>query len=166
MKLLSCFSSSNLNKDGLRGQCKLCRIYYSKKYYCQNVNAVSQKNKLYVAKNRQKTSEYQKEYRLLNAQKCIENNKRYFKNHPGIAAAKLAKYRATKLNATPKWLSESQLQEIKQFYKLAKELSWLSESSLEVDHIIPLQGKNVTGLHVPWNLQILPKSMNQSKGNK
>jgi hypothetical protein len=49
---------------------------------------------------------------------------------------------------------------------LAKELQWLSEDKLQVDHEIPLQGENISGLHVPWNLQVIPASKNQSKGNK
>lgn len=74
--------------------------------------------------------------------------------------------KARELQATPKWLTHEQLLQIREFYILAKELSWLSESPLEVDHIIPLQGTNVRGLHVPWNLQLLPESMNCSKGNR
>jgi hypothetical protein len=35
-----------------------------------------------------------------------------------------------------------------------------------VDHIIPLQGKNVSGLHTPYNLQVIPASWNTAKGNK
>jgi len=86
--------------------------------------------------------------------------------NPGKKNAHIAKRNAAKLNRTPKWLTKDQNAEITEFYILAKELNWLSESPLEVDHIIPLQGKLVSGLHVPWNLQILPASYNQSKGNR
>lgn len=34
----------------------------------------------------------------------------------------------------------------------------------EVDHIVPLHGENVSGLHVPWNLKVIPKTINRAKG--
>jgi 5-methylcytosine-specific restriction endonuclease McrA len=74
--------------------------------------------------------------------------------------------RALKMKATPLWLTKEQKKEILEFYSLAKELQWLSEEPLHVDHIVPLQGKEVCGLHVPWNLQIIPKSMNLRKKNR
>tara|TARA_R110000868_G_scaffold5466_13_gene32930 strand:- start:689 stop:883 length:195 start_codon:yes stop_codon:yes gene_type:complete len=53
-----------------------------------------------------------------------------------------------------------QLIKIEELYKKANKLN------LEVDHIVPLQGDNVCGLHVPCNLQLLSKKDNASKGNK
>ena len=89
-----------------------------------------------------------------------EHSRKYIKNNRDKYTAYLAKYRAKKLNATPKWLTAKQLEEIQQIYTKARELG------LEVDHIIPLQGKNVCGLHVPWNLQLLTRQQNASKSNK
>lgn len=103
-----------------------------------------------------------------NPEKNRANYIKWAKNNPGKRNALRAFYRAAKLQATPKWLTKEQKQEIDQYYIDAKELQWLSDPTdpLTVDHIIPLRGKIVSGLHVPWNLQILLKSLNSSKHNK
>lgn len=51
-------------------------------------------------------------------------------------------------------------------YALALHLSETTEHEWQVDHIIPLQGKNVSGLHVPENLQVIERSINSKKRNK
>jgi hypothetical protein len=94
------------------------------------------------------------------------NSREWRKANPDKHNALQAKHKATKICATPKWLNQNQLNEIEEFYTLAQELQWLSNELLEVDHIIPLRGKDVSGLHVPWNLQILPSGLNKTKGNK
>lgn len=68
--------------------------------------------------------------------------------------------------ATPKWLQEYHYNAIKQIYKNCKLLNKITKLKYSVDHVIPLAGKNVCGLHVPWNLQIITKSQNSKKGNK
>ena len=67
-----------------------------------------------------------------------------------------------KRHATPHWLTSKDHSEIESFYMRAKKMIEYSE----VDHIVPLQGNNVCGLHVPWNLQILSRRANLSKGNR
>lgn len=79
-----------------------------------------------------------------------------------------AKYNATKLQATPSWLTEEDLKEIQYHYNIAAYFTWLSCGFVKhhVDHIVPLQGKEVRGLHVPWNLQVLIAQDNVRKSNK
>lgn len=73
------------------------------------------------------------------------------------------------LLATPPWLTKVHEREIHQFYCEAKGLTRLSRMRggkprhYTVDHIVPLRGKNVWGLHVPWNLRILPKKQNERR---
>lgn len=74
-----------------------------------------------------------------------------------------AKRKSSKLKATPKW---SELDKIKIVYEKAKWLEEITGIKYHVDHIIPLQGKNVCGLHVWQNLQILEDKLNISKSNK
>lgn len=63
-------------------------------------------------------------------------------------------------------LSEEQVQQMRDMYWLARDLTAVSGELYEVDHIIPLRGVDICGLHVPWNLQILPRDLNRSKNNK
>ena len=68
--------------------------------------------------------------------------------------------------ATPTWLTVEQRDAIKQLYIEAQKLSELTGVRYEVDHIIPLSNSDVCGLHVPWNLQVIPKEDNLRKSNK
>ena len=68
--------------------------------------------------------------------------------------------------ATPKWLSAEQKLEIRLKYRLAIELSRRTGERYVVDHIVPLQGEEVCGLHVPWNLEVVTQTENLKKSNK
>lgn len=69
---------------------------------------------------------------------------------------------ARKLMATPAWASAEKISEIYWHAECLRR----SGQNVQVDHIVPLRGKNVCGLHVESNLQILNKTKNQSKGNR
>ena len=68
--------------------------------------------------------------------------------------------------ATPKWLSAEQKLEIRLKYRLAIELSRRTGVRHAVDHVVPLHGETVCGLHVPWNLEVLTQDENLKKYNK
>ena len=73
--------------------------------------------------------------------------------------------RAAKLQRTPAWLTDKHRKEIAAIYKRAAQITARTGIAHHVDHILPLQGKNISGLHVPSNLQILTETENKSKGN-
>lgn len=73
---------------------------------------------------------------------------------------------ARKQQATPRWLSPCDRWAIEQAYELAKLREAATGMKWHVDHIIPLRGKNVCGLHVPDNLQVIPAVINSQKSNK
>jgi len=67
--------------------------------------------------------------------------------------------------ATPKWLSPEQRAQIRALYQAAAALTKGTGAPHEVDHVVPLAGDNVCGLHVPWNLQVVPMPLNRRKSN-
>ena len=69
-------------------------------------------------------------------------------------------------NATPPWLSRKQKSEIRQLYQIAMTMTQTTGEQYVVDHIIPLQGETVCGLHVPWNLRVITQEENLKKSNK
>lgn len=99
-----------------------------------------------------------------------EDKRRYKKSHkvanPDMYKELVSLRRRRFRQATPKWLSAEQRMEIRLKYRLAIEMSRATGVRYAVDHIIPLQGGAVCGLHVPWNLQVIPQEENLKKYNK
>ena len=73
----------------------------------------------------------------------------------------VARSRARRRKATPPWLTDDQRCQIKAFYELAASMP----TPHHVDHIVPLRGRTVCGLDVPWNLQVIPADDNRRKSN-
>ena len=99
-----------------------------------------------------------------------EDKRRYKKNHkvsnPDMYKELVSLRRRRFRQATPKWLSAEQKMEIRLKYRLAIELSRRTGVRHAVDHVVPLQGANVCGLHVPWNLEVITQDENLKKSNK
>lgn len=88
------------------------------------------------------------------------------KNNKAAITAITAKRHTAKLQRIPKWTTETDLWMMKEIYDLAALRTKLTGVKCHVDHIIPLQGKLVSGLHTPFNMQVIPATENKSKGNR
>lgn len=91
--------------------------------------------------------------------------KRWADEHPEQKYKDSAKRRASKLQRTFNHLNDGYKLEIDSIYELCA--AWRKTGlDYHVDHIVPLQGKKVSGFHVPWNLQIITAKENVGKGNR
>jgi len=68
--------------------------------------------------------------------------------------------------AVPNWITAEHRKAIRAIYLHAADCRTVTGEEYHVDHIVPLKGETVCGLHVPWNLQVLPADVNTSKSNK
>lgn len=109
---------------------------------------------------------YSGAYAEKNRERIRETASRWQRNNKGKVNANTAARHTAKMNRTPSWLSSEEKERIKCYYQLAAMYSEQGNEKWDVDHIVPLQGKTVSGFHVPWNLQVIPKSLNIIKGNR
>ena len=123
-------------------------------------------NKKYYAKNKTKVRAGILNWSKNNLDKVKLYAKRIKQVHKGKTNAHTAKRRAAKLQRTPHWLTEDDHWMIEEAYSLAALRTKMFGFPWHVDHVIPLQGKNVSGLHVPINLQVIPGVDNDVKSNR
>ena len=106
------------------------------------------------------------EYCSKNKNKIRKNASSWLQKNKDKANAKTAMRRALKIQRTPKWLDKEDQWLINEAYSLAQLRTNLFKTLWTVDHIVPLNGETVSGLHVPWNLQVIPSNLNYSKAAK
>ena len=128
--------------------CKQCKLNYQKDHNKDNKKSISTYHKEWSKEHKEQRKHYNQEW--------VNNNRPRMNAHA-------AKRNSIKLNAIPNWAN---LVQIEAKYQLAAMFSKCSGVSHEVDHIIPLQGKNVCGLHVEYNLRVITQEANRKKGNR
>jgi len=147
------------------GECLECRTIALAAWRKKNPTSVQKHNKTQYDRFSDKLKEYTRSYARKNAESVNAYHRAYQKKNLHKFAAINAKRKAAKLKRTPSWLTEDDFWMIKQAYELAAMRTKLFGFVWHVDHIIPLQGKRVSGLHVPLNMQVVPAIENRRKSN-
>jgi len=196
IKLLAEFGIDNRLKSGIRADCKECNRTAALKYRNSNLEKarascknwaeknpkkasenklrwakenkekVLQQGREYHARNRDKRLAAQKVSRATNPEKYRRLTKAWRKENMGYVLAKNAARRAAKMQRTPLWLTKEDLKAIETLYIMARHKTKTTGKPWHVDHIIPLQGELVSGLHVPSNLQVILGVENLRKRHK
>lgn len=149
-KSISLFSKSKHHKDGMKKECKQC---------------ASAAERLRHASKKEEIKKKVSEHYFNNKELYRKRNLEYLARNPHKVAFYSSNRRAAERRAKPSWLTDDDISIIDSLYSLCKIYSSVF-GECHVDHIVPLRGKNVCGLHVPSNLQILPKQENLKKSNK
>lgn len=136
------------NREKIAAQKRLCEDRKSEHYRAKKAQ--------WAAANRDKVREIQKKYYAGHKEDVAKYLREYSKANRWRNQDKIAWMKCKRANRVPPWVRRKAIQEV---YSKCPE-------SLDVDHIIPLHGQNVSGLHVPWNLQYLTKAENSRKGTR
>lgn len=158
--------------DWFRLQCRACLAALETQRRVDKNEEIREKDRIRWADRRDqqlvrlKTYYRQRQADPEHAEAERKRNRDRAKRDVGKWRAIVARRRARKLQATPRWLSSKQNRAMRDLYVLATELTRTTGIEYNVDHIVPLVNDEVCGLHVPWNLQILTAKENKSKGSR
>lgn len=172
-KLSKCAEYRAANKDRI--------AEYLRSYYVANRDEIIAKSKVYrerpdirAAESARQKTRYETNRDEIRAKQNARNSepevrernrnrsRKYYEINPTYYVAKGGERRARRVRATPKWVN---LDECRVFYEQAKARSHDTGVRYVVDHIVPLKGNGVSGLHVPWNLQVITQAENLRKSN-
>jgi 5-methylcytosine-specific restriction endonuclease McrA len=175
--------------DGLAVWCKQCVKSKDRNNYINNYSSIKEQSISFYRNNTDSILAVQKIYKDTIREEIKEKGRSYWAKVKVKASTKLKAKRveSSAVKERERAWRESNRGKVRKYYAIARALRkqalpvWTSledkelielvyaeglHRGLEVDHIVPLRGKSVCGLHVYWNLQLLDKGSNSRKSNK
>jgi hypothetical protein len=147
---VACVQGHVADRRASTGECLACRAKHLIKWRLENPTKVKKHN----------STQYQN-----HTQKIKAGVRAWGKKNPAKILSYTRAAQTKKRMRNPKWLTPDEKWMIGQAYELAALRTKMFGFAWHVDHIIPLQGEFVSGLHTPYNLQIIPGVENVRKAN-
>ncbi len=135
-------------------------------YRAKNPELIKEQKRNYYLLNKDKILQKAKEYASKNKDRILNYHRSRYEKMPELYIANEVKRRARKLLATPKWDIELTRFIELEAVKLCRIRQQYTGIKWHIDHVIPLRGKTVSGLHVWNNIAVIPAVVNLSKGNR
>lgn len=164
--------------DALAHHCKACDSSRCKARYLRDAERVRARNRAWWIENAERARERKRAWRLENIERVRERQQAWMlenaeyhrerqrtwrRENRSVHSANSAAYRADRFQRVPPWADRGAIADV---YQRASFLTEILGDPYHVDHIIPLHGEVVSGLHVHTNLQILEAADNLTKSNK
>lgn len=143
--------------------CVECGRTSQRKHYAATLDESKARVAKWQKQNQERVLAIKAAYRDRNREVLRQRSREYHERKPEIATQSAASRRASRRRAQPPWVRPADLRAI---YKEARRVTRDTGVEHSVDHIIPLRHPLVCGLHVPWNLQVMPLAKNKIKANK
>ena len=148
-KPMDAFNKHPTARFGVSNKCRDCAKAYNKQHYRENADHYIDRSREWRLQNPERAQKlFNKSKRKLRA---IDNSKKLAENALRVDYIK---------RATPPWANKFFIAEA---YHIAKVREKMFGIKWHVDHIVPLRGKRVSGLHVESNLQVIPAQVNLKK---
>jgi flagellum-specific peptidoglycan hydrolase FlgJ len=187
------FGPCKNTKSGLSSWCRPCTRERARQRYLKNPKKQHEATKRWAARNPEKVAQHWRtsrqrrkaaisEYRKLPhvREAARRQHRAYVQKHPekirqyqrnwyaknSHVYILLANLRRKIVRSQQAWLTPENKSQIADIYRKCREITKQTGIDHEVDHVMPLNGVDSCGLHVPWNLRIVTRAMNRSKGNR
>jgi hypothetical protein len=162
MKPLDDFSNNKSKRDGKASNCKACQYAANDAWVAKRPELAKLSTKMWINSNRERFAEKTKAWRDQRRSALSQYSVEYARKNKARTNARNARRRAAQTLASLNALDNVDVQ---MWYEVAEVLS-RSGVKFQVDHVIPLVNTSVCGLHVSWNMTVIPAWENARKGNR
>jgi len=164
---VACSADITLTYKSKHGKkCAACVKAYQTTYRADNAQRIADSKKAWKLKNKEHVETKDRAYAQLYPDRRTLARRKWSTANPGKDNASKTLNSIARKKRIPIWLSEDDKWMLDQAYELAALRTKMFGFAWHVDHVIPLNGRKVSGLHTPYNVQVIPGLENLRKGNR